>query len=173
MFALAPLALAQVSPCACDPADPATLGVRSCSLTREAIAQPADPAIVFLQDTNPRKPNRWLALPRRARKDLYRLADMTPQERLRLWTAAIQKAKELWGEDWGLAYNGDDTRTQCQPHLHIGKLLKGVETGRFIVVNGPAQIPVPSDGSGLWVHPNGNKLHVHLGEDLTETVLLR
>jgi hypothetical protein len=40
-------------------------------------------------------------------------------------------------------------------------------------VSGPAEIPVPEDGGGIWVHPDAGKLHVHLGEQITETVLLR
>jgi hypothetical protein len=55
----------------------------------------------------------------------------------------------------------------------VGKLLNGIETPRFVVVKGPAQIPVPAGGSGIWVHPAGAKLHVHLNEQITETVLLR
>jgi diadenosine tetraphosphate (Ap4A) HIT family hydrolase len=159
--------------CACDPAEPASLAGRECSLTREALAQPEQPPVFFLKDINPRKPNRTLAIPRAVRKGVYSLRSMTPQEREQLWSAAIAKAKELWGDQWGLAYNGDEVRTQCQPHLHIGKLIEGVETPNFVEVAGPAQIPVPEQGQGLWVHQHGDKLHVHLGELLTETVLLR
>ena len=100
-------------------------------------------------------------------------AAMTPQQRLLLWTAAIEKAQSIWGDKWGLAVNGDTARTQCHAHIHIGKLLDGIETARFVVVDGPAQIPVPEEGSGMWVHPEGAKLHVHLAEQITETVLLR
>ena len=42
-----------------------------------------------------------------------------------------------------------------------------------MVVDRAAKIPSPRDGTGLWVHPEGTKLHVHLGEVITETVLLR
>jgi hypothetical protein len=59
------------------------------------------------------------------------------------------------------------------PHAHIGKLLEGVENGPLAVVDGPSQIPVPQDGTGLWIHPEDGKLHVHTGEQITETVLLR
>ena len=111
-------------------------------------------------------------LPATARKGMYTLTSMTPEERLRLWTGAIQKAGELWNDRWGLAYNGDDHRTQCQPHVHIGKLLEGEETKDFVVVDGPAQIPLPREDGGLWVHPQGGKLHVHL-EELAEPVLMR
>ena len=167
-----PLA-ADVSGCACDIAKPETLVERDCSLCREAEKQPADTTIFFLKDVNPRKPNRLLALPRAHGKAQHSFADMTPEQRLLLWSAAIEKAKLLWGDEWGLAVNGDIARTQCHAHIHIGKLLQGVETGRFVVVDGPAQIPVPTDGTGLWVHPEGARLHVHLAEQITETVLLR
>jgi hypothetical protein len=102
------------------------------------------------------------------------LASMTAEERLQLWTAAIRKASELWGDQWGLAVNGDELRTQCQPHVHIGKLRDDVDIdGNVTVVDGPAQIPVPRDGGGLWLHPKNGKLHVHLGVELAEPVLLR
>jgi diadenosine tetraphosphate (Ap4A) HIT family hydrolase len=129
--------------------------------------------VFFLKDINPRKPNRWLALPRAHASGLHGLADMSPAQRTELWTAAIEKARSLWGEQWGLAYNGDESRTQCHTHLHIGKLLDGEETSDFVVVADPVEIPVPPDGGGVWVHPVGGKLHVHLGEQITETVLLR
>ena len=169
----APLAWAEIAGCDCDPARPATLEERQCSLTREALAQPATPPVFFLKDINPSKPNRWLALPRAVRKDLHSLADMTAEERLHFWTEAIRKAREMWGDEWGLAVNGDHVRTQCQPHAHIGKFLRAAESEGFTVVDGPSQIPVPRDGAGLWVHQHGGKLHVHTGDDLTETVLLR
>ena len=168
-----PMALAEVEGCGCDPTDAASMQARECSLTREAVAQAAGPPVFFVKDINPTKPNRWLALPSTARKGMYTLASMTPQERLRLWTGAIQKAVELWNDRWGLAYNGDDHRTQCQPHVHIGKLLEGEETKDFLVVDGPGQIPLPREGGGIWVHPQGGKLHVHLGDEIAEPVLLR
>ena len=164
---------ADVTGCACDVAQPQTLEARECSLCRAAEAQPAEPAIFFLKDTNPRKSNRTLALPRFHGKAQHPLAAMTPEQRTMLWTAAIEKAKSLWGSEWGLAVNGDMARTQCHAHIHIGKLLPGNETVFFVVVDGPAQIPVPEDGTGLWVHPVGSKLHVHTAEQITETVLLR
>ena len=164
---------ADVAGCACDAAKPETLQARECSLCREAETRPADPAVFFLKDTSPRKPNRWLALPGVHGKGGDPLADMTARQRLLLWSAAIEKAKALWGDEWGVAINGRTARTQCHAHIHIGKLLKGVETARFVVVDGPAKIPVPEYDSGLWVHPHGGRLHVHLAEQITETVLLR
>jgi CDP-diacylglycerol pyrophosphatase len=158
--------------CLCDPANPATLTVRQCSLCKEAEKQAGDVHIFFLKDINPRKPNRWLALPRMHGSAMHHLHDITPAERTRLWTAAIAKAKEMWGDEWGLAYNGEKVRTQCHTHLHIGKLIKGLETENFQVISQPSEIPAPP-GEGLWIHPAGDKFHVHLGEQTTETVLLR
>ncbi len=161
--------------CNCDPAQPQTLEARQCSLCKEAEKQPADVEIFFLRDANPRKPNRWLLLTRSHAYDGPRAFERMPRHvRTRVWRAAIQRARELWGDEWGLAYNGDQVRTQCHFHIHIGKLLKGVETDRaLVVVNGPEQIPVPKGGSGMWVHPHGKKLHVHLNEQICETVLAR
>ena len=167
-------AFADVSRCACDVANAESMAARECGLCREAEKQPADPAVFFLKDNNPRKPNRWLVLPRAHGKAGDSFAEMSAAQRTALWTAAIAKGRELWGDKWGLAYNGDISRTQCHAHVHVGKLLDGIETDNFVVVSGPAHVPIPKEGTGLWVHPSdGSKLHVHLGEQITETVLLR
>ena len=50
-----------------------------CGLCREAEKLPQDPSVFFLKDINPRKPNRWLALPR---AHTHAFADMTPAQRL-------------------------------------------------------------------------------------------
>lgn len=172
LLALAPLA-ADVTQCVCDPAKPETMQARECSLCREAEKQPNGTKVFFLKDINPRKPNRWLALPRRHLPAQHSLAALTPAERTGLWRAAIDRAREQWGDRWALAINGDRVRTQCHTHLHIGRLIEGVETPNFVDVDGPEHIPVPEDGTGLWVYPVGGRLRVHLGEQLTETVLLR
>jgi hypothetical protein len=167
-------ALAQSGLCECDHARPETLAARNCSLCREAERHPPDTEIFYLKDNNPRKPNRWLVLARAHGRGPQSLAETPKALRTRLWTAAIQKAKELWGDAWGVAYNGDTVRTQCHLHLHIGKLLPAAVTRRkFVIVNGPAQIPAPKDGEGIWVHPHRGKLMVHLGEQICETVLMR
>ena len=164
---------ADVRGCQCDTSKPETLEARECGLCREAEKQGSDTQFFFLKDINPRKPNRWLALPRFHGTGGHELSDMTAGQRTAFWTAAIARAAELWGDKWGLAVNGPESRTQCHAHIHIGRLLEGIETQEFVVVDGPAQIPVPRDGTGLWVHPEGTKLHVHSGEVITETVLLR
>ncbi len=147
---------------------------RQCSLCREAERHPAEIDLFFIKDNNPRKPNRWLLLPRSHDHDgPLPLRKLSAAQRTKMWTAAIEKAQSLWGDGWGLAFNGDLVRTQCHAHVHIGKLLQGVESGKKIVVSGPSKIPVPKDGTGLWIHPHGRKLHVHLGEQTCETVLLR
>lgn len=166
------LPLAAQTPCACDPADPESMKARQCSLCIEAEKQPADVEVFFLKDINPRKPNRWLALPRVHTDELHSLSSLPPQLRTRLWTAAIERAKQMWGKDWGVAYNSDRVRTQCHTHLHLGKLLPGVETEPVDVVASPAGIPV-SDGDAMWIHEVDGKIHVHRGEYIAETVLLR
>jgi len=164
---------ADVSNCACDPSKPASMEARECSLCWEAETQPADAGIFFLKDNNPRKPNRWLALPREHGHGGHHLSELPKEFQTRLWKAAIAKAKELWGEEWGLAYNSYLVRTQCHGHIHIGKLLQGLAPGAYKDVSGPEQIEAPSDAQGIWIHPVGNKLRIHYGEQITETVLLR
>src|SRR5689334_1574653 len=162
---------ADVHGCACDASDAEKLAARECGLCREAEKQPPGTAVFFLKDINPRKPTRWLALPKAHVEGTQSLLGLTPEQRTEFWTASIAKARELFGDQWGIAMNGDDVRTQCHSHVHIGKLLEGVEVPEgLVVVNGPADIPVPTDGTGMWIHPEGNKLHVHTGEQITEKV---
>ena len=179
--ALAPLALAltlcsaraDISGCTCELGSAGSIEAHWCGLCRIAEEQPAGVEFFFLKDSSPFKPNRWLLLPRAHWDGPGLFEKLTPAQRTRLWTAAIARARALWGGEWGLALNGDGSRTQCHLHIHIGKLLRGVESGTVVVVNGPAQIPAPRDGTGLWIHPYGRKLHVHVGEQVAETVLLR
>ena len=167
-------ASAAVDRCGCDPAQPETFKERACSLTNEAGKQPESMEVFFLKDANPRKANRTLVLPRRViAGEMHELRHLSAAERNKLWREAIGKAKELWGEDWGVAYNGIKVRTQCHLHLHVGKLLKGVDSGEAIYVRRLEDIPVPQDGTGLWIHPAGTRLKVHLNEQICETVLLR
>ena len=174
-FFLIPLwAVAQpADSCHCDLSKPETLKARQCSLCLEAEKHPLDIPFFFVKDASPRKPNRLLLVPRHYTGGMMELKDISAKQRTALWTAAISKAKELWGDEWGVATNGAKVRTQCHLHIHIGKLIRGLEkTGKVIVVDSPSQIPVPK-GDGLWIHPRGNKLVVHTGEQAAETVLLR
>jgi len=181
VFRAIPLALffaisaaGDVRNCGCDPAKPETMEPVNCSLCREAEKQPVNQGVFFLKDTNPTKANRTLALPRKHTPGQHSLTDLSVEDRTELFTATVAKAKELWGTQWGFAYNGEERRTQCHAHLHIGKLIDDAETGRdFTVVSSPAEIPVPKDGSGFWVHPVDGKLHVHAGAQVNETVLMR
>ena len=172
LFSISAAVWADVTGCACDPAQPETLQARECGLCREAEKQPAGVTVFYLKDINPRKPNRWLALPRSHASGGHHLDELPDKERAALWAAAIEKAKELWGDEWGVAYNGEQVRTQCHTHLHIGKLLKGVCSGKTLTIKNTAQIP-KHPRKGLWIHPAGNKLHVHLEEHITETALMR
>ena len=170
LLLLTALALGDVRNCACDIASAESMAQRECGLCREAEKQPPDAPVFFVKDINPNKPHRWLALPR---VHIHELADLTPAQRLALWTGAIAKAKETWGDQWGLAANADIRRSQCHVHVHIGKLLDDAETPDFVLVDGPADLPVPPEGGGILIHPVGGKLHVHLGDDAPETLLMR
>ena len=172
LLLMLPVSRAAIEKCGCDVSHPETLASRECSLCRESEKQDPNTEIFFLKDVNPIKSHRTLALPRKHGEGLHQLSQLTAKERAALWTAAIAKSKELWGDEWGVAYNGDKVRTQCHVHIHIGKLLKGIETGNPITVYSVAQIPVPK-GDGLWIHPHGKGMHVHQHEQTCETVLLR
>lgn len=156
--------------CDCDPSRPQTLEARQCSLCREAERQAPDIKVFFLKDVNATKPNRWLALPKSHPRSMELL---DAGQRAELWSAAIAKAKSLFGDDWAIAYNAPSVQTQCHVHVHIGKLIPGVETSQFITATKIEDIPAPPKGEGFWIHPQGNLFHVHTGEQITETVLER
>jgi diadenosine tetraphosphate (Ap4A) HIT family hydrolase len=158
--------------CPCNPQDPETLKERQCALCAEAEKQSAGTVVFFVQDSSPRKPDRWLAIPRQHSPGMHHMDQLPADVRAELWRSAIAKAKELWGENWGIAYNAEKLHSQCHVHIHVGKLIDGVEWGEFKVVDGPEQIPLPGP-DGLWIHPVNGKLHVHIGEQVAETVLLR
>lgn len=171
LWLAAPLG-ADVSQCACDPANPETMKARNCSLCAEAEKQPAEAEFFLLKDINPRKPNRWLALPRMHKPGTHELREYPKAVRDALWRFAVRSAREKFGEEWGIAYNGAQVRTQCHMHLHIGRFVRAAETARFLFVRRVEDIPAPADG-GLWVHPVPGGYHVHLGEQITETALVR
>ncbi len=99
------------------------------------------------------------------------MSALTKSDKQELWKTAIAKAQELWGNEWGLAINAEGFRTQCHTHIHIGKLIKGLAPGKYVDVKNIADIPAPG-ATGIWVEPKGNLLRVHLGELVTETVLI-
>lgn len=161
---------AEIHNCACEAAKPETLELRECSLDRAVRDDAAAAPYLFLKDVNPTKPNRVVALPR---SNVVRLGDLSPEQRAAFWRACIAKAAALWGDDWGVAMNGEKARTQCHLHVHIGKLKPEAEQEGAVVVDGPADIPLPEADTGLWVHAVGAKLHVHAGQQINETVLIR
>ena len=164
---------ADVRECSCDLAEPATAQVRACSLCLEAAKHPPSERIIVLRDNDPAKPNRWLVVPRAVFDGANPLVRMSDAERLELWSTAIAKAKEVWGDAWGIAMNGDIARRQCHAHIHVGKLLDGKEDDNGFYVDGAAQLPAIADGTGLWFHPVNGKLHVHKGDQATELVLMK
>jgi diadenosine tetraphosphate (Ap4A) HIT family hydrolase len=171
---LLPLSRADVRSCLCDVAVPATLEAHECGLCKEAEKQPANVQYFFLRDANPTKPHRWLVLPRFHGNHPQQLSEMTPEQRTGYWTAAIAKAREVWGDQpWGVALNSTAKRSQCHVHMHIGKLLPDAENDRFVVVYSPAEIPVPKDGDGVWIHAVDGRLHVHTEEPNGELKLER
>ena len=127
---------------------------------------------VFLEGHQSAKAESLAGPAAHARRRIAPLARYELSSRTALWTAAIDKAKSMWGENWGVAYNGEKVRTQCHTHVHIGRLMPHIENDKFIVISNPSQIPAPP-GEGLWIHPAGKKMHVHLGEQTTETTLMR
>jgi CDP-diacylglycerol pyrophosphatase len=168
---LLPLTRADVRNCQCDLARPETLEARECSLCRTVEQYPADVPYLFVRDANPNKPNRWLALPRFHGGQPQQLREMSPEQRAAYWRAAIAKATELWGQEWGIAMNSTEKRTQCHMHLHIGKLLPDQEAEGFVTASSPGDIPVPRDSEGMWVHPAGGGYHVHVGDPASELKL--
>jgi hypothetical protein len=166
-------ARADVRDCVCTLESPDVGQTRGCSLCVEAAKHSASERVILVRDNDPTKPNRWLALPRAAYDGANPLAKMSAAERLELWDAAIAKGRELWGDSWAVAFNGDMARRQCHAHIHVGKLLEGKEDDNGYYVDDARQLPAIADGTGLWFHPAGKRLHVHAGEQINETVLMR
>ncbi len=157
--------------CPCDHRDSASMASRVCSLCRTADEQTED--VYFLKDINPSKPNRYLALPKAHESGLQAVGDMPPEARERVWAAAIIKARELFGERWGLAHNSHFFRTQCHAHIHMGPLSPDVADEGGTLYAGPGDLPALGAEKGMWVHPKDGKLCVHLDRDLAEIVLVR
>lgn len=164
---------ADVRECICDITRPETMAARECSLCQVAEGQPKETEYFAVRDTNPNKPNRMLAMPRYHGGKPQHLGNMSPEQRAAYWTFAIAKAKELWGDEWGLAINSLDRRTQCHVHIHIGKLMDRTEPASVAVVDSVRDIGVPGDLDGILVHPAGGKLHVHTGNPTPELLLQR
>jgi diadenosine tetraphosphate (Ap4A) HIT family hydrolase len=178
------------SRCPCDHSIAETLlAYPQCSLCLEAEFHNPNVPYFLVQDIEPTKPNRWLILPRAHDKGMQNMSDLSADVSSQLWAAAIRKAEELWGQQWGLAVNGELARSQCHAHVHIGKLLDGVEGNDYLYKIGRSRIPgkapitiagsdgikAPDKGAAFWIHPAGKGLHLHV-EDITalaEFVLMR
>lgn len=159
---------ADVRTCVCDFARPDVGKTPGCSLCAVTEKQPPDEVAYLLKDIDPKKPNRWLALPRQHFDGPYPLVRMTREERTALWTLAIQKGAETWGGQWAIAVNSDYRRMQCHMHAHIDLMRPGLEMPGGVFVDGPEDIPVHPDGMGIWFHPVGKRLHVHYGGEAPE-----
>lgn len=168
MASLAPAA--DMTSCGCDFTHDGVSAKKECALSVIAGLQPSWEAAFLLKDNSAEKPHQWLALPRGEYGGASPLSLMKESERLALWSIAAQKGQELFGSNWALAMNGRD-RSQCHLHIHIGMFNPTEEKGGGLLVDSLDQIPAPSDGTGVWVHPQGGKLHVHTGEVATEYVL--
>jgi len=172
LFTAFSIVRADVSRCACDPKVPESMKARECSLCNEAEKRPAGEEFFILKDINPRKPGRWLVLPVAHGTAQHHFRDLPKPQRDKLWREAIRVAKEKFGDEWGLAYNGERARTQCHLHLHVGRFIKAAEVSGGITVKRIEDIPAPEEG-GIWVHPVAGGYHVHLGDQITETTLVR
>ncbi len=157
--------------CPCDHADEESLDPRVCSLCRTAEEQ-TEP-VYFLKDINPAKPNRYLALPRLHDDGLQAVGELEPAQREAVWTAAIARAQELFGERWGLAHNSYFFRTQCHAHIHMGPLSPEVRDEGGVLYDHPGNFPAVDASQGIWVHPKQGQYCVHLDRDLAEVVLIR
>lgn len=162
---------APVAGCPCDHQKPDTLEPRVCSLCRTALDQTDD--VYFLKDINPHKPNRYLTLPRAHSGGLQAVGELPAAERERVWTAAIAKSRELFGERWGLAENSYFFRTQCHAHIHMGPLSPDVEDVGGKLYDSPKDFPAVGAAKGMWLHPKDGKYCIHLDRDLAEVVLVR
>lgn len=171
LCSLMPL-LADVSQCACDPAKPESMAERNCSLCREAEKQPANVDFFVLKDINPRKPGRWLVLPRAHDEGAHHMHQMERAHRIALWKKALQTAQEKFPGAWGVAYNGSKVRTQCHTHVHIGKWVPAAENSKFKLLRRIEDFPAPTEG-GILIHPVPGGYHVHTGEEIMETALVR
>jgi len=138
----------------------------------EAEKQPPEVKFFVLKDINPRKPNRWLVLPRDHGGSAHDLHEMPKAQRDGLWKFAMAAARDKFGEEWAVAYNGAKVRTQCHMHVHVGRFIRAAENSKYKLVRRLEDFPAPESG-GIWVHPVPGGFHVHTGEDIMETALVR
>lgn len=164
---------ADVRDCTCDLNIPAVRASSMCALCVAAENQPRFEVVFLLKDADPAKPNGWLAVTTGRHEGANPLLKMAEAERIAFWSLAVQKAFDLWGDGWAIAMNGAMTETQCHAHAHIGKFLGEKATDHGAYIDGIEDLPVLFDARGLWFHPSGGRLHVHVGVEDAESVLLK
>ena len=157
--------------CPCDHAYPDTMAGRVCSLC--GTAERETEKVYFLKDINPRKPNRYLALPKAHDSGFQSTADLSQALRSRLWLEAAKRAEELYPGRWGLAQNSHFFRTQCHAHIHIGPLSPEVDDTHGTLHDSVEEFPNVGPEQGMWIHPKDGGFCVHLDRDLAEIVLVR
>lgn len=172
LLVLAAYLQAQGPKCDCDPARPETMKQRQCSLCAEAEKRTQGEEFFVLKDINPRKPNRWLVLPRAHGSADHPMHELPRNEQIRLWKFAVEAAEEKFPGEWGLAYNGSKVRTQCHLHIHFGRFIRAAENSKFRLVKRIEDFPAPLEG-GVFIHKVPGGYHVHTGEEIMETALVR
>ena len=169
-YGLAPLVPMPVVNCPCVHGNPETLKSRVCSLCNTAENKTAE--IYFLKDINPRKPNRYLALPKSHSREMQSTSELPKGLRSKLWLAAANRGEELFPGTWGVAQNSHYFRTQCHAHLHIGPLSPEVQDVNGTLYSSVDDLPNVRPENGIWMHPKDGQYCVHLDRDLTEIVLV-
>ena len=104
---------------------PETLEARQCGLCREAEKQPRRRQSFLSQGCQSQQAESLAGAAAIARA-VHRIIER--RTACGLLAAAVEKAKALFGDEWAIAYNAPSVQTQCHVHLHIGKLIPGVET---------------------------------------------
>ena len=161
--------------CACDISNPETLGARECGLCKEAETQPPDVAVFFLKDNNPRKPNRWLALPRfhgkgghafcgHDRGPAHAALDRRDRQRPKKF-GAISGASPTTAISAAPSATPTCTSASCSKVSRPKISSSSTDRRR-------SRCPRTEPGYG-FIPFQGGKLHVHLSEQICETVLLR
>jgi hypothetical protein len=164
---------ADVRQCACRLNDAAAMARRECGLCRVAEQYTGPEEFFVIKDSSPVKPHRWLVLPKSHGAGSHPLHLLPQATRVRLWRFAIAEARQRFGETgWGVAYNGDRVRTQCHLHLHLGRFIAAAENSRGRLCRRIAEFPAPDEG-GIMVHPVKGGYHVHTGDQVMETMLVR
>lgn len=148
--------------CACDHRNPESLSARNCSLCR--VAEKRSERVFLLADIDPKKPNRWLVLPKEhAGTGVQGLSDLRVELRHEMALFAVAEGDRLYPGGWGLAVNPLQERTQCHLHVHLGPLRKGIPcSNEGTTTADPAAIfDFPGAEGDVWIHREGKVFHIH------------